>query len=40
VGFADFADDENLDKAALMNGKPLMGRPIRMDWQAPKNRQD
>ena len=36
VGFADFADDENLDKAAAMNGKPLMGRPIRMDWQAPK----
>lgn len=38
VGFADFADDENLDKAAELNGKPCMGRPIRMDWQAPKNK--
>jgi nucleolin len=36
VGFADFADDENLDRAATLNGKPCMGRPIRMDWQAPK----
>lgn len=36
VGFADFADDESLQRAAEMNGKPLMGRPIRMDWQAPK----
>jgi nucleolin len=36
VGFADFADDENLDRAATMNGKPCMGRGVRMDWQAPK----
>ena len=36
VGFADFADDENLDRAATLNGKPCMGRPIRMDWQAPR----
>ena len=36
VGFADFPDDENLDKAATLNGKPCMGRPIRMDWQAPR----
>ena len=27
VGFADFADDENLDRAATLNGKPCMGRP-------------
>eukprot|EP00227_Mantoniella_beaufortii_P012337 CAMPEP_0197597050 /NCGR_PEP_ID=MMETSP1326-20131121/26458_1 /TAXON_ID=1155430 /ORGANISM="Genus nov. species nov., Strain RCC2288" /LENGTH=221 /DNA_ID=CAMNT_0043163661 /DNA_START=39 /DNA_END=704 /DNA_ORIENTATION=- len=36
VGFADFNDDESLLKAAAMNGKACMGRPIRLDWQAPK----
>ena len=38
VGFVDFPDDENLDKAATMNGKPCMGRAVRMDWQAPGGR--
>ena len=38
VGFADFADDESLDAAAKCNGLPCMGRPIRLDWQAPSNR--
>ena len=36
VGFADFATDEDLDKAAGLNGHDCMGRPIRMDWQAPR----
>jgi nucleolin len=36
VGFADFAEGEELDAAAAMNGRPCMGRPIRLDWQAPK----
>ena len=36
VGFADFGGDEELDAAAAMNGRPCMGRPIRLDWQAPK----
>ena len=36
VGFADFATDEDLDKAAALNGQDCMGRPIRMDWQAPR----
>ena len=38
VGFADFADDESLEAAAKCNGLPCMGRPIRMDYQAPSNR--
>ena len=38
VGFADFADDASLDAAAAMNGKSCMGRPIRLDWQAPSSR--
>ena len=37
VGFADFAEGD-IDKAAATNGKPCMGRPIRLDWQAPSNR--
>ena len=37
VGFADF-DPEDLDKAASMNGKECMGRQIRIDFQAPKNK--
>ena len=37
VGFADFAEGD-IDKAAATNGMPCMGRPIRLDWQAPSNR--
>jgi nucleolin len=39
VGFADFNSDEDIDKAAKLHGTPCMGRPIRMDWQAPKSRE-
>jgi nucleolin len=37
VGFADFSGAE-IDAAAKLNGEKCMGRPIRLDWQAPSNR--
>ena len=37
VGFADFSGAE-IDAAAKLIGEKCMGRPIRLDWQAPSNR--
>jgi nucleolin len=37
VGFADFSGAE-IDAAAKLHGEKCMGRPIRLDWQAPSNR--
>ena len=36
AGFVDFSADEDLDKAAALNGQDCMGRPIRLDWQVPR----
>mmetsp|Transcript_7604 Transcript_7604/g.15812 ORF Transcript_7604/g.15812 Transcript_7604/m.15812 type:complete len:335 (+) Transcript_7604:149-1153(+) len=32
VGFVEFWDTEACEKAAALNGKNLLGRPIRIDW--------
>ena len=32
VGFAEFWNTEACEKAASLNGKNLLGRPIRLDW--------
>lgn len=32
VGFVEFWDTDACDKAATLNGKNLLGRPIRIDW--------
>jgi nucleolin len=32
VGFVEFWNPEACEKAAALNGKPLLGRPIRIDW--------
>jgi nucleolin len=32
VGFVEFWNSEACDKAATLNGKNLLGRPIRIDW--------
>jgi RNA recognition motif-containing protein len=32
VGFAEFWNTEACEKAATLNGKNLLGRPIRIDW--------
>mmetsp|Transcript_25235 Transcript_25235/g.38849 ORF Transcript_25235/g.38849 Transcript_25235/m.38849 type:complete len:351 (-) Transcript_25235:141-1193(-) len=32
VGFVEFWNTEACDKAATLNGKNLLGRPIRIDW--------
>lgn len=32
VGFVDFWTEEACEKAASLNGKNLLGRPIRIDW--------
>jgi nucleolin len=32
VGFVEFWNTEACDKAAALNGKNLLGRPIRIDW--------
>ena len=31
-GFVEFATTAGADKAILLNGKELLGRPIRLDW--------
>ena len=36
-GFVEFADPEaSLDKAAELNGKELLGRPVRLDFATPR----
>lgn len=32
VGFVEFWNEEACEKAATLNGKDLLGRPIRIDW--------
>jgi RNA recognition motif-containing protein len=32
VGYVEFWSTEACDKAATLNGKNLLGRPIRIDW--------
>mmetsp|Transcript_44628 Transcript_44628/g.100773 ORF Transcript_44628/g.100773 Transcript_44628/m.100773 type:complete len:330 (-) Transcript_44628:202-1191(-) len=34
VGYVEFWDSDTADKAVLLNGKGLLGRPIRIDWDA------
>uniref|UniRef100_A0A7S4VRX9 RRM domain-containing protein n=1 Tax=Ditylum brightwellii TaxID=49249 RepID=A0A7S4VRX9_9STRA len=34
VGFVEFWNTEACEKAATLNGKTLLGRPIRIDWDA------
>ena len=31
-GYVEFADTETADKAFLLDGSMLLGRPIRIDW--------
>jgi RNA recognition motif-containing protein len=31
-GFVEFYKEEHCEKAATLNGKNLLGRPIRIDW--------
>lgn len=31
-GYVDFWNTEACEKAASLNGKNLLGRPIRIDW--------
>jgi hypothetical protein len=31
-GYVEFWNTEACDKAATLNGKNLLGRPIRIDW--------
>lgn len=31
-GYAEFWNTESCEKAATLNGKTLLGRPIRIDW--------
>jgi nucleolin len=33
-GYVEFWDTEAADKAVLLNGTPLLGRPIRIDWDS------
>lgn len=35
-GFVEFYDSESVDKFVLKNGENLMGRPIRLDYSAPR----
>jgi len=35
-GFLEFADTNGTDKAVALNGSDLLGRPLRVDFSAPK----
>jgi nucleolin len=33
-GYVEFVDGDVADKAVLLNGSKLLGRPVRIDWEA------